>query len=961
MRAAGQYDVKDSSDSGGNHGHLSKVSPTHATKKVLSANQTRMAKIASKLEQQVLTPQREESRSHAAASGGDSIGGETTTSVKDHGSRSKPRARHIVGGSGAPLANGNSESVGISSPSSSAARSERRSSVSLTEIRKMMLTPKENEPNIGATSNKSMNKRSPASVVNRRALAKERMAKRWKLVRDNVVSPRNRSAAAKANSLTMDADGAGPEVSRDEISTSQAATATEPDIQRTAPPHHQPVAGRKGSIIDQRSQAAATTESSTESSTTKSTHGEPGLHHSTSFRRGTMFGTYTQREVNALRERDAGMASGKDSSTLPGKASTVPLPHGIRRLQSVRVQGSVSEKDEHHAPADEEDRLIVGKPSLKTTKSWAVRGVIPASRRRVSQAAFAGTTPSSMRRLRSASFTKPENRQTRKEKEAGWARTDRRPQPKPERKPPTRGSGSHNSPAILSSREAILEHIVHAVSSGRTLWGKEVSRLDDLFDAIDADRTGRINISELRRAFIRLDVMGKSGPGKIASRANKGVEDLLMSMDTGGDGVVDREEFMRALTPFGLKRGRSRSKNKSTKIPASPPPNQSGQGLMAVNVESFETKQARLMHLSSSRDGDNGYSSGKISSLEKELARLKMTFAKKEREMRKTIEELKGLNESGETEAAIKTKDEELRKMRKRLSQAETVARMSSEAKKMEFMSAERVLQERVDALQEERVQDAKAREVLEALVHEAGRNMSKIEEEHKVEIALFRSEQSDMFKEREEREKDRHAWEVERADFVRQISIEQSKARDLAEQVSREEGRCKDLIRKQEHLNAKRLDELHALKEAMERMETSAKESYVKQLKEAESRFEAERAAWRVGMDQMDETNRKELKQEKLSWEKIAREKTEAAIQTARVEASEAARKAAWSEAKLALEHESKSVSDEIDRVREEAEKARADAEERYQRSIQILKNKQASALAALQLVCLLCALFIV
>ena len=129
-----------------------------------------------------------------------------------------------------------------------------------------------------------------------------------------------------------------------------------------------------------------------------------------------------------------------------------------------------------------------------------------------------------------------------------------------------------------------------------------------------------------------------------------------------------------------------------------------------------------------------------------------------------------------------------------------------------------------MDALLKERAQDAEAREVLEALVYEAGRNMSKLEEEHKVEAARSRSDQAAISKEREEREKDRRAWEVERADFEVRLSIEHSKVRDLGEQVGREENRCKDLVRKQEDLNAQRLDELHALMEAMERSESSAK-----------------------------------------------------------------------------------------------------------------------------------------
>merc|ERR1712216_641060 len=153
------------------------------------------------------------------------------------------------------------------------------------------------------------------------------------------------------------------------------------------------------------------------------------------------------------------------------------------------------------------------------------------------------------------------------------------------------------------------------------------------------------------------------------------------SMDTGGDGTVDRDEFINALTPFGLKRGRSRATTKLTKKPSSLQLNQGKRGSAAARTESFEDRQARLMHLSSPHHGsDGGSSTSRIESLEKELARLKMPSAKREREMQKTIKDLKGRTGRDKTEAAAKAKDHEIQRMRKKLSHAETTARMSSEA-----------------------------------------------------------------------------------------------------------------------------------------------------------------------------------------------------------------------------------------------------------------------------------------
>ena len=51
----------------------------------------------------------------------------------------------------------------------------------------------------------------------------------------------------------------------------------------------------------------------------------------------------------------------------------------------------------------------------------------------------------------------------------------------------------------------------------------------------------------------------------------------------------------------------------------------------------------------------------------------------------------------------------------------------------MEFLSVERSLQDRIEKLVEKQAEDAKAREVLEALVLEAGRSMSNLEEEHRL------------------------------------------------------------------------------------------------------------------------------------------------------------------------------------------------------------------------------------
>ena len=114
----------------------------------------------------------------------------------------------------------------------------------------------------------------------------------------------------------------------------------------------------------------------------------------------------------------------------------------------------------------------------------------------------------------------------------------------------------------MQPRQAVLDHIARVVSSKRTLWGRPVSNLDNLFDAIDADQTGYINVSELKRAFVRLGIMVKSGKGKKAHRANKGIEDLLKSMDSGRDGKIDRSEFVTALTPYGIKRGKAQTNHK---------------------------------------------------------------------------------------------------------------------------------------------------------------------------------------------------------------------------------------------------------------------------------------------------------------------------------------------------------------------------------------------------------------
>ena len=289
LRAAELYDVEDFSggdeDGGGGGGsggpgRILQVSPTHATKKVLSANQTRMERIAAKLEQKtgsVTMPQRDEWQAGAPNRGNGSSGGIRIGGTREvgEGSRRKLRPRRAVNGAGTPLASGNFDNYHYASPSSAGAKKERHSSVSLTEIRKMMLTPKAQEVSAaaaepspdgnhrevgaGGTSIASDDvKRSPASVINRRALAKERMARRWKLVRDNVVSPQNRADEAnRTPSAAVHADRARPKASPDEnAGARQVAAGTR--ARKTALPRSQRVVAEDHASVPTTMTAAAT-------------------------------------------------------------------------------------------------------------------------------------------------------------------------------------------------------------------------------------------------------------------------------------------------------------------------------------------------------------------------------------------------------------------------------------------------------------------------------------------------------------------------------------------------------------------------------------------------------------------------------------------------------------------------------------------------------------------------------
>ena len=115
-----------------------------------------------------------------------------------------------------------------------------------------------------------------------------------------------------------------------------------------------------------RAQSAGTAAAEQRTETEEPHSKRPELHQSTSFRRGTMFGTYTQQEADALRERNIATESGDhvSSDTTP----VASLPHGIRRYQSAVDLTASSDSSANEFPADEEDRLIAGKASLKLLK-----------------------------------------------------------------------------------------------------------------------------------------------------------------------------------------------------------------------------------------------------------------------------------------------------------------------------------------------------------------------------------------------------------------------------------------------------------------------------------------------------------------------------------------------------------------------------------------------------------------
>lgn len=792
------------------------VSPTHETKKLVQSLASRMAAVSSKLEQ---TPGTKAVTGKSSDSNADTSTVMTTDLNRDGSLQNRSREEPVT-----PVD---------------------RKRINLAPVSRAIV------------SSPSHTKEQPQQkLVNRRALAKARSAQRWQLVKDNIPKLSHKNSPYLDQVQTVHSHGSIPTALMPSSESASHIEGTANSAERKF--SDSPNLGSHEKVRRYRSRRASLSNvQSYDPAENNKTEGPISMLKSTSsFRRGTLFGTYTQEEAEALRRRN--IDSTNSSNTMVESRPT--LPYSIKRLNRTDKFPDAASSE---ANADEADRLLAGKPTLKQTKSWAVRGVIPASRRRASQASFAGTTPSSMRRLRSASFTKPAQREEQKRKESGWSRTDRRPDHNPTTKKkvskPSTSQTSESLDRAAASRQAILEHISRVVSEGRTLYGKRVSHLDDLFDTIDKNNTGQIDVDELRQAFIRLDVMGRSGKGNIATRSNRGIEELLRSMDLDGSGTLGREEFFKSLTPYGLKRGTSMTKKKTKRRRSS---------LQLSSVKPFDDSGANILKPSSPRRSATQLS--KTESLEMKLATQKMAFAKREQELLATIKQLKDSKMKSMDSTA--SKDKEIEKLRTELEKADVTARLRSQAREMEFKSAEHALEERVAELTRKVAEDKTAQEVLKTLITEAGRNLSKVEEEKHAATTRLNAELTVMQKECGEREEERRQWEIERADLELKLSEEKSKSLNLSQSLSSKQKELTDIMKKNQGDNADRLNELHALKEAMKRMEISAEESYSEKVRKVEAQFDAERASWRVKMDQMDKEYQYKLDRQKGSAEKLVK-----------------------------------------------------------------------------------------
>ena len=87
-------------------------------------------------------------------------------------------------------------------------------------------------------------------------------------------------------------------------------------------------------------------------------------------------------------------------------------------------------------------------------------------------------------------------------------------------------------------------------SGGRTLFGKRIATIGDLFNAIDKDGGGTVSGEELRAGLHRLDI----------GLTSDQVRSLLVSIDSDNDGDVNYDEFISAAKRYSPVRNRKTKK-----------------------------------------------------------------------------------------------------------------------------------------------------------------------------------------------------------------------------------------------------------------------------------------------------------------------------------------------------------------------------------------------------------------
>ncbi len=536
---------------------------------------------------------------------------------------------------------------------------QRRRSLGLSDIRKMQQS--KNKKLSSETPSLVAGERSRRSAIDVRAPTRKQKSPATL----DLEAAKARLEAAKRASAA--AAAAGPNTDfRDLTKTSSTESPTPVKKQQNARSEPSPSQNRRLAALNRARQArkelgargGGAAEEGHPNAAKRRTQA-PAPKHASSFRRGTFFGTYTDSDARpaALKIKVRGFKgnpTGKgSSSTLRPKPSMHDIAasdYGGNLRYSDYVDQFVEESNGDDSDGDGNERELhreasvnagLGKPSLKQTQSWAVRGVIPAHRRRASQAAHAGTTPAALRRLRSGSFTKveglseAENEALRKKTllaqkraEDGWNRKRRSSLQKKKKKKnnPVEPKGSSASLQSSSSAEAvdaddqdslsehaidkILDEIGQFVAAGRTLYGTVIRTMPDLFNAIDKDGAGSISIRDLAAALRRWDVFGR-GP-----RATRQIELLLKYFDANGDGKLGQPEFLRAMTPHRVQRARAERAEKEGKrkqktsqqslhrTGSSSSRHDTSKRTLKVRTaatgsQTFQERQARLLELSS--------------------------------------------------------------------------------------------------------------------------------------------------------------------------------------------------------------------------------------------------------------------------------------------------------------------------------------------------------------------------